>query len=316
MEGLADSALTKGVPVVRTVHLSKHYGRRQALVGLDLELLPGEILGLLGPNGAGKTTALRAILGFIRPTSGQVTIFGVSPRAWRARPLRKHIGYLPADLAFEEAETGGRLLELFGKLSGVSPKLRGELCERFQLSASDLRLAVRKYSRGMKQKLGLIAALQHDPSLIILDEPTNALDPVAQQALHDVLKDFVARGAAVLFSTHVLSEALELCDRIAVLSEGHLLDCFSVAAFTALAPRLVYIKFDNCSATSGSRILHLPYAEFLGEEDGWLVYRVESDVVPAVLQELVRIPLADLRIESAALEHLLDYYRQPQGELR
>ncbi|MGB9691008.1 MAG: ABC transporter ATP-binding protein [Candidatus Sumerlaeaceae bacterium] len=312
MEEHLEAPAPSSKPVVHAVALTKHYGPRPALTALDLELHSGEILGLLGPNGAGKTTALRAILGFIRPSKGHVTLFGIAPRSWRACFIRRRIGYLPGDLAFDEAQTGARLLELLGKLSRVPVNRRNELCERFQLSAADLRLTIRKYSRGMKQKLGLIAALQHDPELVILDEPTTALDPVAQQVLYEILRERATSRTAILFSTHVLSEALQLCDRIAVLSEGKLLNCFRVAEFTDTAHRLLYIKMDHAAHSQPARAPRLPFADLLREENGWLVYRIEPDVVPDVLHELTHLPIADVRIESAALEHLLDYYRLPK----
>jgi len=310
-------AASSAPPVVHTDRLTKRYGTHPALEGVSLGLHAGEILGVLGPNGAGKTTALRLILGFLVPSGGAVRVFGAAPRSWRARPLRRRIGYLPGDLAFDDSESGARLLDLYARLSGCPATLRAELCECLGLEAADLRMPVRRYSRGMKQKLGIVAALQHAPALIVLDEPTNALDPTAQQALYDLLRAQRARGAAILFSTHVLHEALDLCDRIAVLAEGRLMDCFSVRQFTLDAPRLLYVQLAAEARNRFAQPPHLPLAQFLRAEEGdWLVYRVDPGAIVPAVHELTRLPVADVRIESAALDHLLDYYRFRQGARR
>lgn len=296
-------------PVVVVHGLGKRYGGKSALVDVSFEVRRGEIFGLLGPNGAGKTTVLRLVTGLVRPSGGWVKVFDASPRSFAARTLRRRIGYLPGDLAFDERERGARLLALYARLSGRPPDCGRVLCERFGLSASQLRQPVRTYSRGMKQKLGLVAALQHDPDLVILDEPSNALDPVAQHTLYGLLHELAACGVAILLSTHVLHEALDLCDRIGVLANGRLVDGFAVRQFVDEAPRLLYLRLAFADRGTTLRRPHLPLAEFVRAEHGWLVYRVDPGAIPAVLRELHSLEVADLRIESAALEHLEAYYR-------
>lgn len=310
MQALQERTVSREPPVVQIENLTKYYATHCAVDRLNLTLFRGEILGLLGPNGAGKTTVLRLLLGFLSPSKGDVRILGVHARSWKAVRLRRTIGYLPGDLAFDEGETAERFLQLLAHLSGCSPQAGAPLCERLGLTSRDLRARIRTYSRGMKQKLGLVAALQHDPEIIILDEPTNALDPTTQNELYAILRERASQGAAILFSTHVLAEALELCDRIALLSEGHLLDCFNVAEFVAQAPRLLYLRLARTGvAEFGGRPPRLPFAEYMREEDGWLIYHIPAGTATAVLQEALRLPLADIRVESAALEHLMSYYR-------
>lgn len=297
-------------PVILAERVGKNYGSVVAVRDLSFWLCRGEILGLLGPNGAGKTTVLRLALGFIAPTRGRIHVFGVSPTSWRATPLRRRIGYLPGDLAFDEDETGERILRLFARLSRACLAKAYTLCERFELGSKQLRMPVRRYSRGMKQKLGIIAALLHDPELIILDEPTNALDPTAQNELYAILRERAQAGAAILFSTHVLPEALDLCHRIVVLSEGQLMDCFSVTDFIAEAPRLAFIRLRGITGSEAARQPpQLPHAQFLREEDGWLVYEIATGASVAVLREILKLPLIDVRIESAALDHLMSFYQ-------
>ncbi|MCX7625100.1 MAG: ABC transporter ATP-binding protein [Candidatus Sumerlaeaceae bacterium] len=302
-------------PVISAEKLSKCYGGLVAVKDLSFWLCRGEILGLLGPNGAGKTTVLRLVLGFIAPSGGHIKVFGISPRSWKAVRLRKRIGFLPGDLAFDEKESGERLLRLYARLSGGNPASACVLCERLGLGSKQLRMSVRRYSRGMKQKLGIIAALQHEPDLIILDEPTNALDPTAQHELYAILRERAASGAAILFSTHVLPEALDLCHRIAVLAEGRLMDCFSVSDFIAEAPRLAFIRLRGLPGAEAARQPPpLPKAQFLREEDGWLVYEIATGASVSVLRAILDLPLIDVRIESAALDHLMSFYQGNRGE--
>lgn len=292
---------------IRTECLTKRYGARLALDSLSLEVTSGELFGLLGPNGAGKTTSLRLILGFIRPSAGRVTVYGESPRSVLHYAWRRRIGYLPGDLSFDSEETGFRLLEFYAALSGGHSSWRNELCDHLQLERSDLQMRIGKYSRGMKQKLGIIAALQHNPDLAILDEPTNALDPAAQRGFYRIVREMCQRGKTVLFSTHVLHEALELCEKIAVLSDGRLMDLFAVRQFIDESPRLLYVKTVP-TLSSQKEIPHLPLAHFLGFRDDWLVYKVDAGAVKDVIRQLAQLPVDDVRIESAALDHLLSYY--------
>ncbi len=309
-EFLSTAAGEEATAAVSLDNVTKRFGRLRALENLTLELRAGEILGLLGPNGAGKTTALHLILGLLASSAGSVRVWGLQPRSWRFRPCRRFIGYLPGDLAFDDNERGDRLIDLFAKLSNAPTLCREQLCDRLGLERSDLRRPVRFYSRGMKQKLGIVAALQHLPRLIILDEPTNALDPVAQQVFYAILRERARDGAAILFSTHVLHEALEICDRIVLLSEGHLVETFATGKLLAQAPRHLYLRL---SADALSRLTappHLPLAEFLERRhDGWFVYQIDPGGIVPALRELTHLPVVDVRIESAAIDHLLSIYR-------
>ena len=172
-------------PAIRTQGLSKHYGSIQALIGLDLEVQSGEIFGFLGPNGAGKSTTIRTLLGYLHPTEGSASVLGMDIVA-DSVAIRRRVGYLPGGIALYDSLSGEDALDYLNDLQGRPPVRREALCERLQMPASVLKRKVRDYSRGMRQKLGVIQALQHDPDLAVLDEPTEGLDPLMQQG---VLRD-------------------------------------------------------------------------------------------------------------------------------
>jgi len=197
-------------------------GSTVAVDGLDLAVLPGEIFGLLGPNGAGKTTTLKMMLGLLRPDAGEVRLFGRPPQdiAVRAR-----LGFLPENPYFYDYLTPVEFLDLYARLHGVPKAERARriaaAIERVGLAGRE-RLALRKFSKGMIQRLGLAQAIQHDPELVILDEPMSGLDPVGRREVRDLILGLRAAGRTVFFSSHILQDAEMLCDRVAILFRGRL----------------------------------------------------------------------------------------------
>jgi beta-exotoxin I transport system ATP-binding protein len=279
--------------------LHKSYGDHVALRGVDLAVEEGEILGFLGPNGSGKTTAMRIALGFLRADPGTVRVLGVDP--WSDRAHRRRVGYLPSSPRFYERMRGGRLLAHLEALGGVTAVLRDELCERLTLTAADLARPVHAYSRGMRQKLGIVQALQHDPELCVLDEPSEGLDPLVQEAFFAILRDRRLAGRTILFSSHVLSEVDELCDRVALIRAGRIVDTRTLGELRAGRPRIVRIR----SAAS----LTLPDSDLLEGGDGWQRFASRGDV-NALLAALAAAPVDDVTIEEPSLEDIfLGYYR-------
>jgi ABC-2 type transport system ATP-binding protein len=205
----------------------------RALDGLDLRVAAGEVFGLLGPNGAGKTTTVKILLGLTHPTSGRAELFGlpVSDPASRRR-----VGYLPEGHRFPGYLTARQTLSIFGRMSGVAPsemKSRiPELLARVRISDwADVK--VKKFSKGMTQRLGLASALVHRPDLLLLDEPTDGVDPVGRREIRDLLREEAARGAAILLNSHLLSEIEMTCDRVAVLRKGRSVAMGRIADLTA-----------------------------------------------------------------------------------
>lgn len=222
--------------------LTKAYGAQRGVQDVSLRLEAGERVGLLGPNGSGKTTLIRAVLGLLRPDAGSVTVMGRDVQGARMDALAQ-VGYLPGELALIGGLSGHRTLDLLGRLHPRPPVLRDELRDVLGLSRRDLARPVRQYSRGMKQKLGVIAALQHDPPVAILDEPTGGLDPVVQLRLLTWLAGAADRGMAVLLSSHVLDEVETLCDRVALLRDGRLAATRPVHMAEAEGVRRVHVSF-------------------------------------------------------------------------
>ena len=185
--------------------LTNRYGSKVGVKDLDLVVQEGEIFGFLGPNGSGKTTTIRLLTGFLRPTSGTPSILGMD--AWRdSHRLKQELGFLPDEPSLYEDMRGTDLLDFLAHLQKKEPLLRDRLCDQLELSQQDLARPIREYSRGMKQKLAIIQALQHDPTFLVLDEPTEGLDPLMQQAFFHVLQDLQQKGRTVFMSSHILPE--------------------------------------------------------------------------------------------------------------
>jgi ABC-2 type transport system ATP-binding protein len=290
--------------VIETHRLTKRYGRAAipALADLDLAVEPGEIFGFLGPNGAGKSTMIRLLLGFLHPTSGGATVLGQDIGRGSVE-IRRQTGYLPGGIAFWDGLTGERLLDELAAMSGRKPIRRAELLDRLELGDAMGRL-VRDYSRGMRQKLGIIQALQHDPELAILDEPTEGLDPLMQRAFYDILEELRAAGRTIFFSSHVLSEVERICDRVAIVRHGELVALEDVGSLLARRKRHVEMRFEG----DAPMLDFVPGVSELHVTDDRLTCLLEGDVAP-FLAAIAFAKIHDLTIEPARLEDaFLEYY--------
>jgi ABC-2 type transport system ATP-binding protein len=226
-------------PAIRTTGLAKRFGTLTAVSDLDLEVMPGEVVGFLGPNGAGKTTTIRLLLGFLNPSSGFCEVLGGSPRLDVS--LRRRIGYLPGDLKVDPAMTGAQLFHWFGRLRGRPDRERiDELVERLGL---DPHRPFGTLSKGNRQKVGLVQAFQHDPDVLLLDEPTTGLDPLVQREFVRLLREAVGRGAAVLFSSHILPAVERIATRIAIIRQGKLVSVSPVEELLDRARRRLELRF-------------------------------------------------------------------------
>ena len=300
-------------PAIRTDRLTKHYGAVRALEELTLDVDHGEIFGFLGPNGAGKSTMIRTLLGFLHPTAGSAQVFGLDIVADSVE-IRRRSGYLPGGIALYDSLSGEAALDYLSDLQGAEPVRRDELCERLQMPASVLRRKVRDYSRGMRQKIGVIQALQHDPELAILDEPTEGLDPLMQQAFYRIMEDLRAAGRTIFFSSHILSEVERICDRVAIIRAGHLMALQDIDELLARRKRTVQVRWRGA-------------APDLSEVPGLSDVRIEGDRIHATLlgevapfvRAVASPALVDLTIEPARLEDaFLEYYAdgEPAEQVR
>ena len=213
-------------PVIETKHLTKKFGSVTALNEFDMTVQEGEVHGFLGPNGAGKSTTIRILLGLLRKTSGEAALFGRDP--WRsAAQLHKRLAYVPGDVSFWPNLTGGEIIDILGSLrGGLDEGRRVELLQKFELDPTK---KFRTYSKGNRQKVALVAALASDVDLYILDEPTSGLDPLMEQVFQDEIRALKTRGKTILLSSHILSEAEALCDRVTIIREGKAVSVYTLA---------------------------------------------------------------------------------------
>jgi ABC-2 type transport system ATP-binding protein len=288
--------------------LSKHYGRLIAVKDLRLEVEQGEIFGFLGLNGAGKTTTLRILLDLLRPTSGKAAVLGYDCHS-QGLEVRARVGYLPGEMGLYSDMTGRDFLDFLAKLKrrDVDKRYRAELQDRLALSTTDLARRLREYSTGMKRKLGLIQAFQDDPELLILDEPTEGLDPLMQEAFYELLAEVKQRGRTVFMSSHVLSEVERVCDRVGLLRKGALVLLSTVDEIRNLAARRVRVIF----AEDVTRMPDLaPEQEILETQPRQWTLRVNGPLGP-LLKALADLPVSDLMVEEPHLEDvILKYYRE------
>jgi len=280
----------------------------RALDDLSIEVNEGEIFGFLGPNGAGKSTTIRLLLGFLHPTAGSGTVLG-HDIVRDSVEIRRRIGYLPGGIALYDSLTGERLLDYLGDLTGRPPSRRAELCDRLELSEATLRRLVRDYSRGMRQKIGIVQALQHDPELAILDEPTEGLDPLMQRAFYGILDDLRLAGRTIFFSSHVLSEVERVCDRVAIVRRGQLVAVEDVEALLARRKRNVEMRLDGPPPTLDG----VPgVSNVVVAADGRITCQLEGVMRP-FLAAIAGSPITDLTIEPAHLEEaFLELYQEAE----
>ena len=288
--------------------ITKRYGSLQAVNNLHLDVAPGETLGFLGLNGAGKTTTIRILLDLLRPTQGRAFILGHDCQS-EGLQARARIGYLPGEMGVYSDMTGLAVLDLLAGLSGqvVNKAYRRELQERLQFPDSDVRRKLREYSTGMKRKLGLIQAFEADPLLLILDEPTEGLDPLMQESFYALVADVKRRGRTVFMSSHVLSEVDRVCDRIALLRNGELVLLSTVEEIRKLAARQVRVLFDGEASLPGGLP---PGSEIVDRRAGVWNLKVQGELGP-LLRFMAGLPVKDIEVAEPSLEDVvLKYYRE------
>jgi ABC-2 type transport system ATP-binding protein len=245
--------MSSDASAISTSKLTKRYGAVTALDGIDLAVPRGVTYGFLGPNGAGKTTTIRLLMGFIRPTAGSARIWGHD--CWRdGVRARADVGYLvPADALYPDM-TGQAQLDYLAALSGKPPVLRRRLLDALALDNDALRRRLHTYSKGMKQKLALTAALQTDPSLLVLDEPTDGLDPLIQRSFETLLHDLRDAGTTTFISSHDLAEVERICERVAIIREGRVVAEETIGAMKARHHRTAEVTFAGEAPTGLDRI--------------------------------------------------------------
>jgi len=264
-------------PVIRTDQLTKSYGQHRGVIEVDLAVNPGEVFGFLGPNGAGKTTTIRTLLDLIRPTSGKAYVFGIESSVDPVA-IHRRVGYIPGEFTLYDRLTGGQTIDYFANLrGGVDRAYQRSLLERFDI---DPKRRFKELSKGNKQKIGLVIALQHKPELLILDEPTSGLDPLIQQSFYELVREARDDGRTVFLSSHILSEVERTADRVAIIREGRLVKVDSVEGLRDLAHHQVELRFSGAVPTSAFNAL--PGVSDVTADDHVLRMRVSGPITPVV----------------------------------
>ena len=291
--------------LIELERLTKSYGSHRGIVDIDLQVDEGEAFGFLGPNGAGKTTTIRTLLDHLRPTSGRARVFGIETTVDPVA-IHRRIGYLPGEFTLYDKLSGGQTIEYFANLRGGVDRLyQQDLIARLDVDPSR---RFREYSKGNKQKIGLIVALQHRPDLLILDEPTSGLDPLVQQTFYDVIREAKGEGRTVFLSSHILGEVEKTCDRVAIIRDGRLARVDRVEALRDLAHHQVELRFTGdvpVGAFAG-----LPGVSDVSAEGQLLRLRVTGSITP-VVREAARYELLDFVSREPSLEEtfLAEYGR-------
>jgi beta-exotoxin I transport system ATP-binding protein len=281
--------------------LVKHYGDKVAVDGIELRVADGDTFGYLGPNGAGKTTTIRCMLGLIAPTDGTVRVLGHEVSTELPAALRD-IGYLPGEFNLWPQMTGRECLEYLGSLHPSPPSRREELLERFELGDADLDRHVRLYSRGMKQKIGIVQAFQHAPRLAVLDEPTEGLDPLMKERFVELLAEHRKAGGTAFLSSHILSEVEQATNTVGVVRAGRIVRVGPTADLTGDRIRECTLVLKQPLADPS--ILSVAGVEGLEGQDSTFRFRFRGDMEP-LLRILGGLPVQEFLCEP---EHLSEAF--------
>ena len=290
---------------IETNQLTKSYGPHRGIVDVDLAVAEGEAFGFLGPNGAGKTTTIRTLLDHLRPTTGRATIFGIETTVDPVA-IHRRLGYLPGEFVLYDKLTGGQTIEYFANLRGnVDPLYQADLIARLDVDPSR---RFKEYSKGNKQKIGLIIALQHRPDLLMLDEPTSGLDPLVQQEFFAVIREAKAEGRTIFMSSHILSEVEKTCDRVAIIRDGRLTRIDRVDALRDMAHHQVELRF--AGPVPAGEFEAIAGVSDVVVEDHTLRMRVSGPITP-VVHAAARHEVVDFVSREPSLEEtfLAEYGR-------
>jgi ABC-2 type transport system ATP-binding protein len=293
--------------IIATQGLTKSYGASRGIADLTFGVEEGEVFGFLGPNGAGKTTTIRTLMGLLRPNAGTARIAGLD--CWQQSvEVKRLVGYLPSEFALDPTLTGAQILTYLGNLrGGVDPSAIKQLANRLDL---DLSKRFRAYSHGNKQKVGLVQAFMHHPRLLILDEPTNGLDPLNQQEFYRMVAEVKADGRTVFLSSHILPEVEQTCDHVGIIREGQLVKVDAVAGLRDLQHHTVELTFPQpASAAWFSGVAGVRDAA----ADGQTVRLTVQGDLGAVLQAAAQHGATNLTTHEPSLEEIFLRYYTPQA---
>jgi ABC-2 type transport system ATP-binding protein len=296
--------------IIDVENLTKSYGSKRGIIDVSFQVEAGEVFGFLGPNGAGKTTTIRLLMALLRADAGTARIAGLD--CWQhSVEIKRLVGYLPGEPALDPGLTGGQILEYFGHLrGGVDQAYLKQLIKRFDL---DPTRKFRQYSSGNKRKVVLIQAFMHRPRLLILDEPTNGLDPINQQEFGRMVVEARETGQTVFLSSHILSEVEQICSRVGIIREGQLVRVGSVAELKDIKRHEVTITFAN--ATPAEAFKQLPGVEQVEQlADGHTLRLAVSGELDGVVKVAAQYSVINLTSHEPSLEDIFLRYYQGDGQ--
>jgi len=286
--------------VIEIKNLTKFYGKIKGIENLTLSVKKGEIFGFLGPNGAGKTTTIRTLLGYLKPTTGQAYILGKNIND-NIVDIKREVGYIPGDLNLYGHLNGRQFLDYFASLRNTEMSLLDNLLKVFDVP---LDRKIKGYSKGMKQKLGIIQAFMDDPEIVIMDEPTSGLDPLLQQKFYDFLHSQKKKGKTMFFSSHVLSEVDKICDRIGIIRNGNLVALEDVETLKSKMGKMIRVRIkEKTEMFNGPENMKI--------KDGWIEF-VTNDDVDFWIKRLSKYTILDLEINEFSLEDIFIHYYEGQ----
>jgi ABC-2 type transport system ATP-binding protein len=291
-------------PALKVTHLTKRYDGKHGIYDINLEVARGEVFGFLGPNGAGKSTTINTILDLLKPQEGSIAVLGLDHHK-QMKEVHARLGYLSGDMETDPSLTGKQYLQYMSHLhGGIDQNVIDELARRLK---SDTTTKIRHLSRGNRQKIGLIAALMHDPDILILDEPTSGLDPLVQAEFNAIIREHKARGKTTFISSHILSEVQSICDRVGFIKEGKLIRVSTLKELMKSTSRNITVHFK--SKVPREQITKLKGVSKLRHEDGMLAFTFGGDI-NQLLQLLAKHAIDSIQIAEPDLEELfMNYYR-------
>ncbi len=293
-------------PVIVIEKLEKSYGKIRAVRGISMSVERGEIFGFLGPNGAGKTTTIRCMLDVIRPSAGTIRIQGLDAQRDKLA-LHQYIGYLPGDVRLPGQMTGKQVINYFSRLQGREPVLLNDLIARFDV---EVKRPMKGYSKGMRQKIGIVLSFMCDPDILILDEPTSGLDPLLQKTFHEFLLEEQARGKTVFMSSHIMSDVEKVCHRVAVIRQGEIVTVEEVEALREKAGQRVIVEFGD--VVPQEELARIPGVSMVSKVNRSYHFDVSGSMDP-LIKALSPHEVVRLQAEEAPLEEVfLKFYEEPE----
>ncbi|WP_379970770.1 ATP-binding cassette domain-containing protein [Ectobacillus sp. sgz5001026] len=293
--------------VIELNGLTKSYGKARGIEDVSFHVEEGEIFGFIGPNGAGKSTTIRTLLGLIHPTSGSATIFG-KDSVKDAPEIAKNIGYLPSEVFYYD---NMKVIDLLNYSASFYKKdCSKRIKELAAIMELDLTKKIDDLSYGNKKKVGIVQGLLHEPKLIILDEPTGGLDPLMQQKFFDLLKGENKKGTTILFSSHILSEVQKLCDRVAIIKEGKIIEVEKMS--TLKQDTYKKIKIETVSDQDGKQF-EVPGVTKLVQEDHFISFLFKGNINP-IMKKIAEMEIRNVWIEEPSLEEIFLHFYEKEEE--